>query len=262
MSERRLIVRGRPAWRRRVPSCDLLIILVLPGRIELTTSPLPRGCSTTELRQQKSGAVRRVAPEAGGNCHKGSQGARIVRPLYGPARNRLRMRAGVRARAVSALASGSAAALLRARPVRYRHARTKGRYDTDRGAPAGGDAPDWRWPQRAAVGGAAGPATIGSRWALEPLKCGVKPTVVARYADLASLRTNVCRAECGLRKAKKRSPCGHTREMIECPLGVGRILENPHAADYPAGNFVIVHTCRSGQCRKEGSTRRWQRRLR
>ena len=27
-------------------------ILVLPVRIELTTSPLPRGCSTTELRQQ------------------------------------------------------------------------------------------------------------------------------------------------------------------------------------------------------------------
>ena len=26
--------------------------LVLPVRIELTTSPLPRGCSTTELRQQ------------------------------------------------------------------------------------------------------------------------------------------------------------------------------------------------------------------
>ena len=26
--------------------------MVLPVRIELTTSPLPRGCSTTELRQQ------------------------------------------------------------------------------------------------------------------------------------------------------------------------------------------------------------------
>ena len=26
--------------------------MVLPGRIELTTSPLPRGCSTTELRQR------------------------------------------------------------------------------------------------------------------------------------------------------------------------------------------------------------------
>src|SRR6266571_8950123 len=29
--------------------------LVLPVRIELTTSPLPRGCSTTELRQQEGG---------------------------------------------------------------------------------------------------------------------------------------------------------------------------------------------------------------
>ena len=26
--------------------------MVLPGRIELTTSPLPRECSTTELRQR------------------------------------------------------------------------------------------------------------------------------------------------------------------------------------------------------------------
>ena len=28
--------------------------LVLPVRIELTTSPLPRGCSTTELRQRRA----------------------------------------------------------------------------------------------------------------------------------------------------------------------------------------------------------------
>src|SRR3954447_25543770 len=28
-----------------------MLLVVLPGRIELTTSPLPRGCSTTELRQ-------------------------------------------------------------------------------------------------------------------------------------------------------------------------------------------------------------------
>ena len=34
----------------RVPA-KALIGLVLPVRIELTTSPLPRGCSTTELRQ-------------------------------------------------------------------------------------------------------------------------------------------------------------------------------------------------------------------
>jgi hypothetical protein len=30
--------------------------LVLPVRIELTTSPLPRGCSTTELRQRRADA--------------------------------------------------------------------------------------------------------------------------------------------------------------------------------------------------------------
>jgi hypothetical protein len=35
--------RNRPPKSRKT--------LVLPGRIELTTSPLPRGCSTTELRQ-------------------------------------------------------------------------------------------------------------------------------------------------------------------------------------------------------------------
>jgi hypothetical protein len=34
--------------------------MVLPVRIELTTSPLPRGCSTTELRQ------RPAAREIGG----------------------------------------------------------------------------------------------------------------------------------------------------------------------------------------------------
>src|SRR5437773_5986608 len=31
-------------------------ILVLPERIELSTSPLPRGCSTTELRQHRARA--------------------------------------------------------------------------------------------------------------------------------------------------------------------------------------------------------------
>src|SRR5262249_30561443 len=31
--------------------------MVLPGRIELTTSPLPRECSTTELRQHRAGAI-------------------------------------------------------------------------------------------------------------------------------------------------------------------------------------------------------------
>ena len=33
-------------------------IVVLPVRIELTTSPLPRGCSTTELRQRQAGGEK------------------------------------------------------------------------------------------------------------------------------------------------------------------------------------------------------------
>ena len=63
--------------------------MVLPVRIELTASPLPRECSTTELRQRFSGfgrperlrsrSLRRqqntrseaAEPvEAGGHCHK------------------------------------------------------------------------------------------------------------------------------------------------------------------------------------------------
>ncbi len=45
------------AWpavpRRRQRSCLGKNALVLPDRIELSTSPLPRECSTTELRQQR-----------------------------------------------------------------------------------------------------------------------------------------------------------------------------------------------------------------
>jgi hypothetical protein len=36
-------------------------ILVLPDRIELSTSPLPRECSTTELRQRPAGDARNPA---------------------------------------------------------------------------------------------------------------------------------------------------------------------------------------------------------
>ena len=43
--------------------------MVLPHRIELWTSPLPRGCSTTELRQQK--ALRQRIIFARANCHTG-----------------------------------------------------------------------------------------------------------------------------------------------------------------------------------------------
>ena len=45
--------------------------MVLPHRIELWTSPLPRGCSTTELRQRKKRAIGDARRERGGNCHTG-----------------------------------------------------------------------------------------------------------------------------------------------------------------------------------------------
>ena len=53
--------------------------LVLPDRIELSTSPLPRECSTTELRQRRPWrrCPRGRRREAGQTCHKGCQGARI-----------------------------------------------------------------------------------------------------------------------------------------------------------------------------------------
>ena len=38
--------------------------MVLPERIELSTSPLPRGCSTTELRQRGAGASGQGIHEA------------------------------------------------------------------------------------------------------------------------------------------------------------------------------------------------------
>jgi hypothetical protein len=53
--------------------------MVLPVRIELTTSPLPRGCSTTELRQQPDEMnalkTRRSLPY-GGNARKRGSPAR------------------------------------------------------------------------------------------------------------------------------------------------------------------------------------------
>ncbi len=54
--------------------------MVLPEGIELSTSPLPRECSTTELRQLKADAsknrtckgrhVSTLLLRAGGHCHK------------------------------------------------------------------------------------------------------------------------------------------------------------------------------------------------
>ena len=46
------------------------VLVVLPEWIEHSTSPLPRGCSTTELRQQKH-AHHHGRRERGGNCHIG-----------------------------------------------------------------------------------------------------------------------------------------------------------------------------------------------
>src|SRR5580704_18147461 len=43
--------------------------LVLPVRIELTTSPLPRGCSTTELRQPPD--EMNALKNRGDHCHMG-----------------------------------------------------------------------------------------------------------------------------------------------------------------------------------------------
>ena len=52
--------------------------MVLPVRIELTTSPLPMGCSTTELRQHEHDLVRKPEPLFG-TCSKGSE-----YPINGP----------------------------------------------------------------------------------------------------------------------------------------------------------------------------------
>src|SRR6187397_2196000 len=56
--------------------------LVLPHRIELWTSPLPRGCSTTELRQHALRILNRPQRRlrAGGSCHKASRGASTREP--------------------------------------------------------------------------------------------------------------------------------------------------------------------------------------
>ena len=67
------------------------IFMVLPVRIELTTSPLPRECSTTELRQHNSGATTGeiTLRSRRDPCHRGyahaSEPARGLRsrPLHG-----------------------------------------------------------------------------------------------------------------------------------------------------------------------------------
>src|SRR5580704_4153545 len=67
LAEQNLLIFPQYCWGKRTlftadalgegsaPANKLRFIatMVLPVRIELTTSPLPRGCSTTELRQRK-----------------------------------------------------------------------------------------------------------------------------------------------------------------------------------------------------------------
>jgi hypothetical protein len=59
-------------------------IVVLPVRIELTTSPLPRGCSTTELRQRPAGSENRktcVGRKAGRSLPQGRRGRKHARSV-------------------------------------------------------------------------------------------------------------------------------------------------------------------------------------
>ena len=58
---------------------------MLPDRIELSTSPLPMECSTTELRQHaRYRRIGQKAPHsAAGSCHKGPSGASMRAGLEG-----------------------------------------------------------------------------------------------------------------------------------------------------------------------------------
>ena len=73
-------------WARSAGGCWRGRGMVLPLRIELRTSPLPRECSTTELRQQIGGCRRSRQPvvraweaRRGGHCHKPPGGASAPR---------------------------------------------------------------------------------------------------------------------------------------------------------------------------------------
>src|SRR6266568_4232184 len=57
-------------------------LLVLPVRIELTTSPLPRECSTTELRQPDSCAW--MSREPGDPCHRATSRRKLAREPCSP----------------------------------------------------------------------------------------------------------------------------------------------------------------------------------
>ena len=102
---------------------------MLPEWIEHSTSPLPRGCSTTELRQHNAG--RQQAPrERVGNCHKPNAG-RKAKPLAGSVHRRIIvvMAKGGRSGAKvgdSGKRSGRLAAALREN-LRRRKAQARGR---------------------------------------------------------------------------------------------------------------------------------------
>jgi hypothetical protein len=74
---------SRRPWSRSQPSLASgfnILVLVLPVRIELTTSPLPRECSTTELRQRLGRQTAKAndgvsSGKASFPCHKGKSGA-------------------------------------------------------------------------------------------------------------------------------------------------------------------------------------------
>src|SRR6266481_4373958 len=60
--------------------------MVLPDRIELSTSPLPMECSTTELRQHArlfQGIGPKRPLQAAGSCHKDPSGASMRRGREG-----------------------------------------------------------------------------------------------------------------------------------------------------------------------------------
>ena len=63
------------------------VLMVLPVRIELTASPLPRECSTTELRQHYcAGAALGAARQRGLLCHSASLDARPKNAYQRPRR--------------------------------------------------------------------------------------------------------------------------------------------------------------------------------
>src|SRR5215467_2237961 len=72
-----LVVLNTRKWTRARLDVGLAdgLVVVLPVRIELTTSPLPRGCSTTELRQRRPDCENGDWRERADPCHRCENGA-------------------------------------------------------------------------------------------------------------------------------------------------------------------------------------------